>query len=46
MISGRIRTLGSQSDFWVKNELFGLFFLKHKLYLILPIIMQKNLENG
>jgi hypothetical protein len=27
-ISGRIRTLGSQSDFRVKNLLFGLLFLK------------------
>jgi hypothetical protein len=41
MISGRIRMLGSKSDFWVKNVLFGLLFLKHKLHLILPMIMQK-----
>jgi hypothetical protein len=47
MISGRISTLGSQSDFRVKNELSGLlFFKKHKLHVILPIIMQKNSENG
>ena len=46
MISGRNRTLGSESDFRDKNELFGLLFLKHKLHLILPIIMQKNSEIG
>jgi hypothetical protein len=45
-ISGRIRKLYSQSDFRVKNGLFGLLFFKHKLHLILPTIMQKNLEIG
>jgi hypothetical protein len=38
-ISGRIRTLYSQSDFRGKNLLFGLLFLKHKLHLILPMTM-------
>jgi hypothetical protein len=44
MISARIRTLGSQNDFRVKNELFGLLFLKHKLHLILPMVIQKKSE--
>jgi hypothetical protein len=41
-ISGRFRTLYSQSDFRGKNLLFGLPFFKHKLHLILPMTMQKN----
>jgi hypothetical protein len=40
-ISGRIRTLYSQSDFRGKNCLFGLLFLKHKLNLILPMAIKK-----
>jgi hypothetical protein len=46
-ISGRIRMLYSQSDFKVKKITFWpAFFFKHKLHLILPKIMQKNLEIG
>jgi hypothetical protein len=41
-ILGRIRTLYSQSDFSGKNKLFGPFFFKHKLHLILPMIIQKK----
>ncbi len=43
-ISGRLRTLYSQSDFRGKNCLFGLLFLKHNLHLILPMMSQKKSE--
>jgi hypothetical protein len=41
---GRIRTLDSQSDVSGKNVLFGLYFLKHELHLILPMVIQKKLD--
>ncbi len=44
-ISDRIRTLYSQSDFRGKNKLFGLFFTKHNLHIILPLNIQKNQRN-
>jgi hypothetical protein len=43
-VLGRIRTLYSQSNFRGKNKIFGPFFLKHKLHLILPMIIQKKSE--
>jgi len=38
-ILGQIRALYSQSDFRGKYQHFGLLFLKHKLHLILPMVM-------